>query len=55
MKLNKKELKLLMEDHTPKQIISMYCNLQIDLYKRDLVKLINSQYKKTKKRGVKTC
>lgn len=52
MKLNSKELKLMLEDYTPKELISMYCNLQIDLYKKDIVKLINL---KNKKGGRKTC
>ena len=45
----------MLEDHTPEELISMYCNLKIDLYKRDLVKLINMKNKKVKKRGVKVC
>lgn len=45
----------MLEDYTPQQLISMYCNLQIDLYKRDIVKLINMKNKKEKKRGLKSC
>ena len=45
MKLIDKELKQLLKDRTPKQIIGMYINSKIDLYSRQVDKLIKLKEK----------
>lgn len=46
MKLTTKQVKKLLKEYTPKELINMYCLLKIDLYVKDLNMLIELKNKK---------